>query len=212
VFYLAAVMAHEYAHVYCRHVQQGMNRQYAVIGTAVAAGAAGYALGGKDNGPEYAALGATAGLGLGQFVGMGFTRHDEAQADEIGFKFYTQAGWDPAKFADFFKYMIAQGYDTTPELLSDHPSLANRVQTINGYVKDLPPQTAQLRRPETAAPDRFHQLQARAAEIDKQMPDDKSLESAQNLLNAFPSCVAAVETPKQKQAQAIYRQKVEQKK
>jgi predicted Zn-dependent protease len=209
---LAAVMAHEYAHVYCRHVQQGMNRQYAVVGTAVAAGAAGYALGGKEHGPEYAALGATAGLGIGQFIGMGFTRQDVAQADKVGFKFYTQAGWDPAKFADFFKYMIDKGYDTTPEMLSDHPSLANRVKTINGYVKDLPPQAAQFRKPDTAPPDRFHQLQQRAIEIDKQMPDDKSVQSAQNLLNAFPSCVAAVDTPQQKEAQAVYREKVEQKK
>ncbi len=208
---LAAVMAHEYAHVYCRHVQQGMNRQYAVIGTALAAGAAGYALGGEEHGPQYAALGATAGLGIGQFIGMGFTRQDEAQADKIGFQFYVRAGWDPQKFADFFKTMIAQGYDTTPELLSDHPSLANRVQTIQGYVKDLPPQAAQWRKPNVADPAQFQQLQARAAQIDKQMPDDKSLESAQNLLNAFPSCVAAVQTPQQQKAQAIYRRKVEQK-
>src|SRR5262245_55640030 len=42
---LAAVMAHEYGHVYGRHVQKGMNRQYVQLGAAAAAGAAGYAAG-----------------------------------------------------------------------------------------------------------------------------------------------------------------------
>lgn len=205
---LAAVMAHEYAHVYCRHVQQGMEQQYYVMGAGVAGAAAGYALGGKEHGAEYAGIGAAAGLGVGQFIGMGFTRQDEAQADKVGFAFYVHAGWDPNRFADFFKYMIAQGYDTTPQILSDHPSLANRVKAINGYVEELGPQAAQWRRPEIAASGRFAQLKARAVEIDKQMPDDQSLQSAQHLLNAFPSCVAAVDTPQQKQAQAALRQEL----
>src|SRR5207248_2645805 len=39
---LAAVMSHEYAHVYSRHVQKGTQRQYGVIGAALLAGGAGY--------------------------------------------------------------------------------------------------------------------------------------------------------------------------
>src|SRR6185503_5190620 len=39
---LAAVMAHEYGHVYARHVAKGMNRQMTLMGVAVGAGAAGY--------------------------------------------------------------------------------------------------------------------------------------------------------------------------
>src|SRR5207237_9820753 len=38
---LAAVMSHEYAHINRRHVQPGMNRQYALMGVAAAAGRAG---------------------------------------------------------------------------------------------------------------------------------------------------------------------------
>jgi len=47
---LAAVMSHEFAHINRRHVQQVMNRQYALAGAAAAAGAAGYGLGGKEKG------------------------------------------------------------------------------------------------------------------------------------------------------------------
>ena len=49
---LAAVVAHEYAHVYCRHVQQGMNRQYAILGAAAGAGVAGAAIGYKQDKTE----------------------------------------------------------------------------------------------------------------------------------------------------------------
>src|SRR5687768_11420218 len=59
---LAAVMAHEFAHVYGRHVHKGMNRQYAILGAAAAAGAAGYAAGGNEKGMEYAGMGAGAAL------------------------------------------------------------------------------------------------------------------------------------------------------
>src|SRR5215213_8970404 len=42
---LAAVMAHEYGHVYARHVAKGMNRQYAALAAAAALGAGGYVAG-----------------------------------------------------------------------------------------------------------------------------------------------------------------------
>src|SRR5262249_4082585 len=124
---LAAVMSHEFAHVYSRHVQKGMNRQMEIMGASVAAGAAGYAVGGSDKGAEYAGMSAGAAQAVGQFVGMNYTRKDEAQADEFGFDFYVRAGWDPKKFGDFFQYMIDKGYDKGPEMLSDHPSLKSRV-------------------------------------------------------------------------------------
>src|SRR5262245_7725600 len=119
---LAAVMAHEYGHVYARHVAKGMNRQMTLMGAALGAGAAGYAYGGKEHGAQYAALAAGATGGLGQFMVMGYTRGDEAEADKLGFDFYTRAGWDPKKFGDFFQHMIDKGLDSTPEMASDHPT------------------------------------------------------------------------------------------
>src|SRR5439155_9553533 len=44
---LAAVMAHEYGHVYARHVAKGIDRQYAALAAAAALGGAGYVAGGK---------------------------------------------------------------------------------------------------------------------------------------------------------------------
>jgi predicted Zn-dependent protease len=199
---LAAVVAHEYAHVYARHVQQGMDRQYGILAGAAAAGAAGAAVGYSQDKTEgalkYGAAGAGVGLLAGQFLGMGFTRGDEDEADKYGFRFYARAGWDPNHFADFFKRMIAAGYDTTPELASDHPTLRSRVASTERRVSELPPNASQWRKPPIADTARFAQIKARSVEIGKTMPNDKSMQQAQELLAAFSSCVAPVDQPEQK--------------
>ena len=187
---LAAVMAHEFGHVYARHVQQGMNRQMGIMAAAAGAGAAGYALGGSDKGGEYAGIGAGAAAAIGQFVGMGYTRQDEAEADKLGFEFYTRAGWDPHHFGDFFKRMIDMGYDKGPAYLSDHPSLKSRLDLANQRAKELPASAQRYRKAPVADVAEFDRLKERANELAKTMPDDKSLKQSQLLLAALPrSCI-----------------------
>ena len=203
---LAAVVAHEFAHVYCRHVQKGMNRQYAMLGGAAVAGAAGYAVGGKDNRSENALAFAGAAAAAGQFIGMGYTRGDERQADQLGFQFYAHAGWDPAQFPGFFRTLIAEGYDKTPEYASDHPTLASRVEAAKQWAAELPPAAVQWRKPDTASPQQFAALKQRVQQITRSMPNDKTLSQARMLLAAFPSCVTPVDQPGQKQARASLQQ------
>jgi predicted Zn-dependent protease len=199
---LAAVMSHEYAHINRRHVQQGMNRQYALMGVAAAAGAAGYGLGGSEKGSEYAGMGSGVAAMAGQFIGMGYTRKDEAQADEYGFHFHEQAGWDPNKFGDFFKHMIDMGYDKGPDYLSDHPSLKSRLDLARQRVQQLPPSASQLRRPPVASADEFSRLQQRSKDLGAHLPDDKSIQQVQKLLAALPrSCLTPAIHEDQKQAE-----------
>lgn len=206
---LAAVMAHEFAHVYGRHVHKGMNRQYGVLAAAAALGAGGYVAGGKEKGQEYAGYGAGLGMIAGQLATMGFTRKDEAEADSMGFDFYTHAGWNPNKFADFFKTMIAKGLDKGSEFMSDHPSLKSRVDAAEERAGKLPPQAKQWARPPVAGPARFQELQARAAKLGKTLPDDKTL-SSQKLLQALPrSCIAPVDPPDALQARQEIVQKAQ---
>lgn len=206
---LAAVMAHEYGHVYARHVHKGMNRQYIGLGAAAAGAAIGYGVGGKDHRGEGAAIGGTLGLVGGQFLAMGYTRSDEAQADELGFMFYARAGWDPARFGGFFQKMIDLGYDTTPEYMSDHPTLASRVAAAKKFASQLPPDAKQWRKPPIANAAKFAALKQRAIEVGKMMPKDEQLENAQTLLSAVPSCLLPVDQPDQKAAQAKLKQAVE---
>ena len=190
---LAAVMAHEFAHVYGRHVHKGMNRQMMTMAAAAGAGAAGYAAGGKN---REAYAGSAAGLAMmaGQYFGMSFTRNDENQADQMGFAFYTRAGWEPEKFDDFFQKMIEKGYDKTPEVMSDHPSLANRVAATKKRVGNLPPEAERWQRPPVASGAEFRRLQQRAEEVGRNMPTDQTLANSQELLRAMPrSCLTPLD-------------------
>jgi predicted Zn-dependent protease len=188
---LVAVMAHEFAHVYGRHVQKGTQRQYGIIAAAAAAGVVGAAVADKDNRIEGATMGAGVGAAGASFLGMGFTRKDEDEADKYGFIFYTRAGWDPKHFGDFFQRMIDMGYDTTPEMMSDHPTLASRVEKAKERAAKLPAQAASWRRPNVATASEFEALKRRSVEVGAKMPNDQSLAKAQQLLSAFPSCVSA---------------------
>jgi predicted Zn-dependent protease len=199
---LAAVMSHEFAHVYLRHVQSGINRQYASLAAALGAGAAGYAAGGSAHGQEYGGAFAGAAQLATQFIGAGYTREDENEADKIGFAIYVRAGWDPNKFADFFKHMISKGLDTTNELLSDHPSLARRVENTQERINRLDPRDVQQwRRPPVADAAQFRRIQQQAMRDAATTPSDQQLAKAQTLLSAFPSCVTPDEQPDQKAAQ-----------
>lgn len=209
---LAAVMSHEYGHIYCRHVQKGTGRQEALAVATLAATGAGYVAGGKENGSQYSQAAATLAQSGGGFLEMGYTREDEAQADEYGFKFYTRAGWPPEHFADFFKEMIAAGYDKTPAIASDHPTLASRVQAAEKRVKAQNPQrVAQYRKPDIATPAQFEEYKRAAIQAAQGIPDDQKVLQAKNLLQALPrSCWIPYEPEDQKQAQEKIVRQVQQ--
>jgi len=199
---LAAVVAHEYAHVYARHVHKGMNRQQlSLLGAAGLAGA-GYLAGGEEHGKEYATIAGSLALAGGQFLLMGYTREDEAEADELGFAFYTRAGWDPERFGDFFQAMIDQGLDTQNEQMSDHPSLSSRVAAAKKRAAALPPEARAWRRPPIANAQKLAQLKSRLDQVAATMPSDQSLEKAQTLLDAAPTHLVPVDQPEQQRARA----------
>jgi predicted Zn-dependent protease len=209
---LTAVMAHEFAHVYARHVQKGMNRQVVTMLGAAGVGAAGYAAGGKEHGQQYA--GAAAGLAAmaGQYFGMSYTRADEDEADRLGFQFYARAGWDPDRFADFFRKMISMGMDTQNEAASDHPSLKSRVEKSVQRAKNLPPEASRWRQQPVAGPSQLRQLQRRAADLATRMPNDQQIQQSQELLAALPrSCLTPRDQalPDQQAAQVDLIQKLQ---
>ncbi len=198
---LAAVMSHEYAHVYSRHVAKGMNRQnMAMIGTA-GAGVVGLAVGGKEHGLAYAGLAAVSAGTVTQFLNLGYTRGDEAEADQWGFYFYSHAGWDPAHFGDFFQQLIDKGMDKGSEMTSDHPKLSSRVEAAKQEAAKLPPEAASWRKPPIADAAKFAALKAKVAQLGATMKTSEQLAKAQTLLSSVPSCVTPEDQPDQKKAQ-----------
>ena len=210
---LAAVMAHEYAHVYGRHIHKGMNRQmWTMLGTGAAA-VAGYAAGGE----QYAGYGATFGAAVAGLGNAYYSRGDEDEADHIGFDIYVRAGWPPDQFPGFFRTLLeaeAKGGGAGPEFLSDHPSTAKRVASAEKWAaayKQQHPEWQSRILPPVASEAQYQQIKERSKQIAAQMPDDKSLSGSQ-LVRALPrSCMFPDEPmpPDAKAAQAKLAEKAQ---
>lgn len=120
---LAAVLAHEIAHVTARHSAERMTQQMAVkagvTGVGVLAGQGGQGV------AEIAAQAATLGIVLP------FSRTQESEADEIGLIYMARAGYDPRAAIEVWENFERLGGDRPPEFLSTHPSPGNRIEALN---------------------------------------------------------------------------------
>jgi metalloendopeptidase OMA1, mitochondrial len=74
--------------------------------------------------------------GLGGIWSKAFDREQEAEADHIGLFLMTFAGYDPEAAIRFWERMqqAAGGQQKVPEILSDHPSDAHRIQNMKAWV------------------------------------------------------------------------------
>jgi predicted Zn-dependent protease len=123
---LAAVMAHEVAHVLARHggerLSQGLLAQMG--GVAVQVGMAG-----SDPG---VVQGVMAAYGLGANVGvlLPYSRLQESEADRIGLILMAQAGYDPREAVHLWERMAQQDRNRPPEFFSTHPSAGTRIQDL----------------------------------------------------------------------------------
>jgi predicted Zn-dependent protease len=73
---------------------------------------------------------------LGGVWSKSYDRAQEAEADHIGLFLMTFAGYDPAEAVRFWERMAqaTAGQQRLPEILSDHPSDAHRIQNMRNWV------------------------------------------------------------------------------
>lgn len=131
---LAAVVAHEIAHVTQNHLLRTLEAtsrlsipQAALLLAAVALGAAA----GGDVGLA-AAVGGQAALLQQQ---INFTRGNEQEADRVGMQILAKSDFDPRAMPTFFERMgrSGQAYATQlPEFLRTHPVTASRIADAQG--------------------------------------------------------------------------------
>jgi predicted Zn-dependent protease len=122
---LASVMGHETGHVTARHtVSQISKQELAQLGLGI----------GMIVSPTVAQFGNVASAGLSVLF-LKFSRDDETQADELGLRYMTKAGYDPRQMPGVFtmlgKVSAAEGAGKTPAWLSTHPDPGNRFADIN---------------------------------------------------------------------------------
>lgn len=130
---LAAVMAHEIAHVAARHATKNMTRaqiwNMAQIPLMVVGGPVAYAI------SEAAALAVPLGF-------LKFSRDAEREADLLGLEYDYAAGYDPHAFVDFFEKLGAdekKKHSVIAKAFSTHPMNGDRIKAAQDeIVKYLP--------------------------------------------------------------------------
>jgi predicted Zn-dependent protease len=120
---LAAVMAHEIAHVTARHSAERMTREMAIEVGLMGIGAA--------TNPAAADLLAQAAT-LG--IVLPFSRTQELEADEIGLIYMATAGYDPRAAIEVWQNFEALNGGRPPEFLSTHPSPPNRIERLQALM------------------------------------------------------------------------------
>lgn len=137
---LASVLGHEIGHVTARHsVSQISRAQLLQLGLGI-----GVALLPEDM-RQYGAV-ASAGLGI---LFLKYSRDDERQADELGFRYALTDGYDVREMARVFQSLDRAselaGGGSLPTWLSSHPNPPERVEAVQARVDTVSRSLAGLR-------------------------------------------------------------------
>ncbi|MFO8082743.1 MAG: M48 family metalloprotease [Desulfobacterales bacterium] len=138
---LAGIIAHEIAHVQCRHISDKIDRSSKLNLATLAGLAAGVFLGisGADTAAQAVAVGSMATV---QSLQLAYSREDEIQADKIGLGNMTRAGYDAkALMTTLNKIRSKRWFDDIPTYLSTHPAAEARIAYIDSWSQnqtDLP--------------------------------------------------------------------------
>jgi len=133
---VAAVIAHELAHVTQRHLASRYEKMTTLTIGQLVGMVAGLALGAAAGAPE-----AGSALILGSQAAavqtyLGYSREDEREADQVGMNYLVAAGYPPQGMVGAFETIRRmrwlKGQATIPAYLSTHPDVAERL----GYLKD----------------------------------------------------------------------------
>jgi predicted Zn-dependent protease len=137
---LAAVLAHEIAHVTQHHIARSVEAAHKAGIPALAGLAAAIALARYNREAGQAAISAVA-AGSQQFQ-LDFTRSNEQEADRIGIQILHSAGFDPRSMPAFFERLqqASRYYGLqAPEFLRTHPVTESRIADSRNRAEQYPP-------------------------------------------------------------------------
>jgi predicted Zn-dependent protease len=152
---VAGVLSHEIAHITQLHMYRAFEKaktmntlaMLAMLGLILASGGDGQVITGAVMGAQ----------GMAAQAQINFTRHNEIEADRVGIRTLSAAGYDPQGMADFFEKMgqnsRANG-EGPPEFLRTHPVSVNRIAEAKSRIQNLP-------EAEPADDSQFYIIQAR---------------------------------------------------
>ncbi|MCU0559763.1 MAG: M48 family metalloprotease [Desulfobacterales bacterium] len=176
---LAGILAHEIAHVYCRHISQKIELSKKVGWAQLAGMAAGVLLGAAGGA---AALGGALAMGsqaAGATAQLAFSRENEMQADQVGLKLLTDAGYRSDGLVAILRKIRgkqAWGKEQIPVYMMTHPAIEDRIVYTENWVDD---HTTELKNLPAADPAAFERIQTRMiGEMDNVGPELEKLAAA----------------------------------
>ena len=136
---LAAVIAHEIAHVTQRHLAQLIERSRLASLTTLAGVFAGILLATQNPQAGQATLAASAAGA--QHAALSYSREKEMEADRTGMELLHRAGFDPRAVPAFFeRFQEWQRFTSRPpEFLSTHPVTISRIADTRGRAEQYEP-------------------------------------------------------------------------
>ncbi|WDN87233.1 hypothetical protein BuS5_00201 [Desulfosarcina sp. BuS5] len=133
---LAGILGHEISHVLCRHISQRIARS-SKVGIATMAGMiAGILLGIDGSGSAASAMTITSAA-AGQSAMLAFSRENEMQADQIGLKLLSKAGYSAQGLLTMLKKIRDKswfGSKEIPSYLMTHPAVEDRIAYIDVWM------------------------------------------------------------------------------
>jgi predicted Zn-dependent protease len=175
---LAGVMAHEIAHVACRHGTKQATRgdlmQIGAIGASIFLGGwTGYAI--------------RQGMGLAIPLGyLQFSQAFERQADYYGLQYMYKSGYDPTAFVDFFEKIQTlekKKPGTFSKVFSTHPMTDARIKAAQEEI-----QTILKPKPEyVVTTSEFNDVRARLAMMHNHRKLDNNMDPSRPTLRRSPS-------------------------
>ncbi|MGE5092080.1 MAG: M48 family metalloprotease [Bacillota bacterium] len=132
---LAGVLGHEIGHVVARHGAEHIAKSQLTQGLTGAAVLATY----NPNDPGSRNSAAVAMM-IGQLVDMKFGRADELEADKLGVRFMSDAGFDPRSMEKLMQILEqSSSGNRPPEFFSTHPNPENRIVRIREAIQEKYP-------------------------------------------------------------------------
>ncbi|MEN6467291.1 MAG: M48 family metalloprotease [Syntrophaceae bacterium] len=130
---IAGVIAHEIAHVNCRHIAQMVEKSKKINFATMAAVLAGAILGGGGAGAQ-AAIGLS--LATATTLSLKYSRENEEEADRMGMQYLVSAGYDPKGMLDFMKIMKNYEFysSNVPSYFLTHPGTEDRIRYLDGLI------------------------------------------------------------------------------
>lgn len=124
---LAAVLAHEIAHVTSNHHDERVTRQ---MNTQMGLSVLGAFVGGAYGESAGSLVTQVGGMGAQAILLLPKSRDQELEADVVGQQLMAQAGFDPAEAVTLWQNMQAAGSSRAPQWMSTHPDPSNRIARL----------------------------------------------------------------------------------